>query len=350
MRAGWRLTGLLLLLAFMPVSAIAADALIYVTNSAGDSVEAIDPDTNKIVQVISGIEVPHGINFSPDGSRLYVSCESRRALDVIERKSGRIIAEVPLSGRPNNIAVAKDGGRVLVAIAEGEGALDVVDTKSLRRSNSIPMKGRLHNVFVTPDGRYAVAGSIPGKRLTVVDLASEQPLFEIAFEAGVRPMAFEAAADGSTKRIFVQLSNLHGFAVVDFAERKEVARVTLPDQPSGYGIAEGRVGTPSHGIAVSPDGRTLWVDSVFANAVFAYALPELRLLGHVSLPDLRLPGRQPIGAGPDWLSFTPDSKRLFVSDAALKSVSAIDTAAMRLIARIPVGEVPKRSNTLVLGE
>ena len=46
--------------------------------------------------------------------------------------------------------------------------------------------------------------------------------------AGVRPMAIEVNPDGSTKRIFAQLSDLNGFAVVDFAERKEVARIELP--------------------------------------------------------------------------------------------------------------------------
>jgi hypothetical protein len=47
-------------------------------------------------------------------------------------------------------------------------------------------------------------------------------------------MAFEANPDGSTRRIFVQLSGFHGFAVVDFAKRAEVARITLPNQPGGF--------------------------------------------------------------------------------------------------------------------
>jgi YVTN family beta-propeller protein len=252
--------------------------------------------------------VPHGVNFSPDGSRVYVSNEADATLDVVDRRSGGIIAEVPLSGHPNNIAVTKDDGRVLVAINGGAGTLDVIDTAALKLAKSLPMKGRLHNVYVTPDGKFAVAGSIPGKFAAIIDLVTEQPAWEIAFAAGVRPMAFETNPDGSTRRIFVQLSKLNGFAVVDFAARREVARVKLPDQPTGFGVAEGRAGTPSHGIAVAPDGKTLWVDSVFANAVFAYALPDLTVRGHVSLPELRREGQVPISAGPDWIAFTPDSK------------------------------------------
>ena len=89
-------------------------AFIYVTNSAGDTIDVIDPTANTVVQVIHGIELPHGITFSPDGARVYVSNESESLLDVVDRKSGEILRKVPLSGRPNNIAITKDGRRVLV--------------------------------------------------------------------------------------------------------------------------------------------------------------------------------------------------------------------------------------------
>jgi YVTN family beta-propeller protein len=104
----------------------------------------------------------------------------------------------------------------------------------------------------------------------------------------------------------------------------------------------------SHGLGVAPDGKKLWVTSIAANAVFAYSLPDLKLLGHAQLPEIRVAGRQPISSVPNWVTFTPDSKRLYISNAAARSVSVIDTGAIKLIATVPVGEVPKRINTLVL--
>jgi YVTN family beta-propeller protein len=338
-----------LLLALVVLPASANTARVYVTNSAGDSIHVIDPATNKIVQVIKGIEAAHGVTFSPDAKRVYVSNEADSTLDVVDQKSGKIIKKVPLSGRPNNIAVTKDGGRVVVAITE-PGTLDIVDTTALKVSKSIPMNGRLHNTYVTPDGKYAVSGSVRTKFLNVVDLQTEQTAWEIKFEGGVRPMAFEAGPDGSTSRIFVQLSNFHGFAVVDFAARKEVARIKLPGEPNGFGVIEGRAGAgiSSHGIGVAPDGKTLWVNSHLANTVFAYSLPELKLLGHASLPQLKLQGRDAIGAIPDWLTFTPDNKTIYVGNSAFNSVVAIDMKTMKVVATIPVGQVPKRMNTLVM--
>src|SRR5882672_10583972 len=278
----------LVLLAVAAIPALAQSSLIYVTNSAGDSIHVIDPATQKVVQQIKGIEAAHGIDFSPDGKRVYVS-------------------------------------NVIVGIAEEPGALDIVDTASLRLTKSIPVKGRLHNVYVTPDNKYAVTGSIRGKMLTVIDLATDQIAWELKLDEGVRPMTIEAGPDGATRRIYAQLSNLNGFAVIDFAQRKEVARIKLPD--NGFGVAERRMDSPAHGIGVAPDGRTLWVTSISANAVYAYALPELKLLGETALPALRLEGRKPISAVPNWVTFTPDGKLLYITNAAQRSVSVIDTSA-----------------------
>jgi len=332
-----------------PIAAApAAEALIYVTNSAGNTLNVIDPRSNKVVQVIRGIELPHGVNFSPDSERVYVSNEFESVLDVVDRKSGEILRKIPLSGRPNNLAITKDGGRVLVGIKSGPAVVDVIETTSLTLSKSIPVDGSVHNVFVTPDGKYAVSGSIENKAATVIDLGSERVVWEVKFDSGVRPMAFEAKPDGSTSRMFVQLSGLNGFAVVDFARRAEIARIKLPDQPGGFGVAEDRTGTPSHGIGVAPDGKSLWVNSTLANAVFKYSLPELKLVGHADLPEVHPVGHAPTGSVPEWITFTPDSKLIYISNSGASSVSAVDTKTLKLAAVIPVGEVPKRINTLVL--
>ena len=320
---------------------------IYVTNSAGDSVHVVDPATNKVVQEFKGPEAMHGIAFAPDGSRVYVSNEHERTLDVFNRDDGKLIKQVKLSERPNNIAVANDG-RIAVGIARGHGALDIVDPNTLELRATIPVNGRLHNVYVTRDSKYVITGSIPNKIITVIDLDKEQVAWEIKLDKGVRPMAIESNPDGSPKRIFAQLSDLNGFAVVDFAARKEVARITLPKAPEGFETDPGRDTSPSHGIGVSPDGTTLWVTSIPNNSVFVYSLADLSQIGEVALPALRLAGRAPMSSVPNWVTFTPDSKTLYVSNAGMRSVTAIDTASMSVKAVIPVGEVPKRINTLLM--
>ncbi len=323
---------------FIPILACvlplaAASVRIYQTNSAGDAVDVIDPATNRVVMQIKDVEVPHGVAFSPDGTRAYISCEAESTLWSVDTKTGKLIAKAPLTGHPNNIAISKDGGRVFVAIVTQPGAVDVIDTASMKNIKSIAVKGGVHNTYVTPDGKFALAGSIVGKMLTAIDPQTLEIVWEKPFDLGVRPIGFEKNPDGSTRRLFVQLSGYHGFAVVDFRTREEVQRIALPTEPNG-GHTEG--GAPSHGIGVAPDGKTLWVDSSIANAVFIYSLPDLKMIGYVKT-----------GEVPDWITFTPDGKRIYIANSGSNSVSVIDTNARKEIARIPVGEVPKRNGTVV---
>ena len=50
---------------------------IIQTNAAGDNTHVIDPATNKVVGIIEDIEIPHGVTSAPDGSRIYITNESR---------------------------------------------------------------------------------------------------------------------------------------------------------------------------------------------------------------------------------------------------------------------------------
>src|SRR5690349_9038497 len=229
---------------FSAAAARAELVRVYITNSAGDSIHVIDPATNKVVQVIKGIEAAHGIGFATDGSKVYVSNESDSTLDVFDRASGALIKKIALSNHPNNIAVTKNGDRVVVAIAREPGAVDIIDTRTLTLKKTVPVHGRLHNIYVTPDGKYAVMGSIPKKLITVIDLATEEIAWELKLDLGVRPMTIEANEDGSTRRVFVQMSDYNGFAVVDFAKRVEVAKVRLPDPPAEFAMDEGRATSP----------------------------------------------------------------------------------------------------------
>jgi YVTN family beta-propeller protein len=309
---------------------------IVQTNSAGDSVLLIDPATNKVVGEIKDIEANHGAAAAPDGSRLYITNEAESTLDVADAKTLKVVGHVPLTGHPNNLSISKDGTRVYVAIAQAPGAVDVVDTAALTRTKSIPIAGAGHNTFVTPDGRFVVAGSVAGRSLTVIDQATETTAWSMTFDRGVRPMAFEKQPDGSTARMFVQLSDLHGFAVVDFATHKEISRVELPDPP-GAAKSLNVQGSPSHGIGIAPDGRTLWATSKWYHFVAAYSMPDLKPLGIVA-----------VGHHPDWLTFSPDSTYLYVACAGSNSVSVVDVTRIKEVAKIAVGQVPKRNITALL--
>jgi YVTN family beta-propeller protein len=242
-----------------------------------------------------------------------------------------------LSGHPNNLAVGRDGRRVYVGIIQAPGGVDVIDTASLQRVKTVPTQGTIHNPYVTPDGKYVVAGSIVGKTVNVIDAQTEQPAWTLQMDLGVRPMTFSTNPDGSTKWIFVQMSGLNGFAVVDFATHKEIKRINNPDLPPGKAtVPEGS--DPSHGMAVTSDGKTLVVCSRLNNYLYSYSLPDLKVLGGAELG----------GKGAGWVTLTPDGKTAYVANPVTNDVSVVDITSMKEVARIPVGFVPKRNTTAML--
>lgn len=342
-------TSLLILLALGPLSdpAVAQQGFFRTTpgrvqilqsNSAGDNIHVIDPVHNEVVAEIEGVPLPHGVSYQPDGSYYYASNEYDHTLDVIDTETLEVVKQIPLTDGPNNIAITPDGRKLYVAIIRGPGGVDVIDTETLTNVRHIPTVGGVHNVFVTPDGRHVVAGHIGDRTLTVIETATDRPVWSVEFEeGGVRPMEFDVNPDGSTKSIFVEISGWHGFFVVDFESHEVVRRVKNPDMPLSEVDADALQGSPSHGLARTPDGRTLWVASKPHNSVYAY-----------SLPDLELQGRVAVGHHPDWLVVTPDSRYLYAANAGSNDVSVVDRSTLTEIRRIPVGHTPKRAHMVVL--
>lgn len=302
--------------------------VVLQSNAAGDNIHVIDAGSNQVVGVIEDIEVPHGLVIAPGGARIYVTNEARRTLDVVDARTLKVTDRVPLSGRPNNVAAGSDGRWVYVGIREEPGAVDIIDTAALVKAKTIRVQGGIHNVYVTPDGKWAVAGSISGKLINTIDTATNELAWTLPMDAGVRPMAFTA------KDMIVQLSEFHGFAVLDFATRKELRRVTLPDPPGMHKETTGIQGSPSHGLAITPDGKLLWVVSKWYGFIAAYSLPDYKLLKVV-----------PVGHHPEWLTIPPDGKNVYVALAGQDAVAAVDNKTFKVVATIPVGAVPKRNTS-----
>ncbi|HIF38566.1 MAG TPA: hypothetical protein EYQ69_05020 [Gemmatimonadetes bacterium] len=310
---------------------------IIQTNAAGDNVHIIDPTTNEVVEVILGMPIAHGVTSHPDGSRYYFSNEVEHTLDIVSSQTLTVIKQIPLSGRPNNIAITPDGQKIYVAIRDDlKPGVDIIDLTDNQVIKTIHMLGGVHNVFITPDGRHLAAGMIGAETLTVIDTETDEPLWSMHFDGGVRPMAFETNPDNSTKRIFVQISNFHGVYVVDFEQKALIEKLWMPELSISQTDNDALQGSPGHGLAVSPDGTQLWSTSKPNGHVYAWSLPDLNFLGGVA-----------VGHHPDWLTMTPDGRYLYAANAGSNDVSVVDTQTMIEIATIPVGQVPKRNHTVV---
>jgi len=174
--------------------------------------------------------------------------------------------------------------------------------------------------------------------MTVIDTQTNEVAWSLPLSPSPSPMAISANPDGSTKWVFAQVGGeFNGFAVVDFATREEIKRVQNPEIAPEK---QNHFGPPSasHGILVTSDQKTLLVNSRMNSALYAYSLPDLKLLGGVTLS----------GKGQGWLTVTPDNKTAYVANEQSDNVSVVDIKSLKETALIPVGFAPSRNTWVML--
>ena len=321
------LAGLALTLAF-PISLQAQNWRLYVDNSNGEDISVIDLKSLKVVDDFQlGAALPHGLALRPDGKLLFVTVESDHTLRFINTVTGQTTAVIKLSGRPNECAVTPDGRYVAVPIRDGN-SVEIVDVIQKRVVKALPIK-EPHNAVSTASNRYVFVSSMGSDAVNVVDLKTMS--FSEILPAGGRPRPYVISSDGKT--MYVAVANLHGFDIVNIPEKKVLRRVDMPARYSGPPLPR-KFETPdtlTHGLALTPDGKELWVTSLLDNCIYIYDVQTGKFTGHLAT-----------GSGPNWVVFSPDGKYGCVSSTDSDDVSIFNVKERRAVARIKVGKVPKR--------
>ncbi len=298
-------------------------ARLYVTNSLADDITVIDLGTLKVVQDIVVGEQVHGLCADATGRRLFTTIESDHKFKTIDPATGKVVGEVPLDGRPNQCASTPDGHYVGVPIRDGN-RVDIIDTVQQRIVKVLPVTVP-HNCFNTGNNDDMYVSSMEGHEIDRIDLKKME--FAAKIPVGGIPRPYAISSD--EQNLYVALSDFHGFAIANIPERRVTARVELPPAPPS--TCELEPHTPTHGLALTPDGTQLWVTSLGDDRVYIYDVSTRKLLGHT-----------PTGRCPNWITFSPDGRYCCISNSGSNDCSIIDTKTRREVARIKVGKGPKR--------
>jgi DNA-binding beta-propeller fold protein YncE len=107
------------------------------------AIDARDPTKiSKEFQVPA--EGPHGLELDPVTGRLFCACDAG-ILFAIDAASGRILADVSLSGAPDVIFLNSRSGHLYVAIGD-PGVIDVIDVATMRRKEVAPTEEGAHTL------------------------------------------------------------------------------------------------------------------------------------------------------------------------------------------------------------
>jgi DNA-binding beta-propeller fold protein YncE len=264
---------------------------------------AIDLMTEKLVWKVSP---PDGccdrIAITPDGKTIYAPNRggTGRGWLVIDAQTGKTITRIdpPKTVGAHNTVVSADGARVFMSSTRSA-YISVADTKT----NMVVQA-------VGPFGGKELAPVAPGE----ADSSSRT--------GAVRPFT----VNGRGTLLFANVNGLLGYEVGDVRTGKVISR----NEVKNYGWSPERIRgefTPSHGIALSPDEKEVWVTDNPNTALHVFdatVTPNKQKIS-VELPNTVEPGEARVLAGPYWVCFGLDGKYVFSStghviDVATKQI------------------------------
>ncbi len=236
-------------------------------------------------------------------------------------------------------------------VLKTDNALALVDPEGLQVLDRFPCGRNPHEVAAS--GATAYVSNYGEKSLTVVDLSSRRVVRTLDVTPLSRPHGlavaagsvwFTAEASRAVARYEpgedrVAWSMGTGRNVTHMvAVTRDGARVFTADIGSAgvtsIEVASGRMrhlatGRGAEGLALTPDGRELWVTNRADSTLSVVAVAADSVVATL-----------PAGPFPIRVAFTPDGREALVSNAMGNSVGVWEVAARREVTRIPVGRMP----------
>jgi DNA-binding beta-propeller fold protein YncE len=136
----------------------------------GSTVEVIDLQSGRAINIIDlGKPVrPHCAKFGPDGL-LYVSAELAKAIDVIDPRTQKPIAEIPTGQVDSHMfVITPDGSRAYTANVFA-GNVSVLDLHRRSLLSTIPVASEVQRISISPDGRSVYTHDEQKPRIAVID-------------------------------------------------------------------------------------------------------------------------------------------------------------------------------------
>ena len=316
-----------------PVSHAATDRShdrVYTGDQVSNTVSVIDPGTNELLGLIKLGEVPpaalaplykgqslvHGLGFSPDGTRLCVISIGSNAITLIDTATNKVLKSHYVGRSPHEAFFTPDGKEIYVAV-RGEDYVAVLNAETLDEITRVKTNSGPGMILFRPDGKYAYVPSSFTPELCVIDTQTHEVIARVPQASPFSPN-LAVSADG--KQVWFTL--------------KDSGKTQVMDAAPPFAI----LGT----IATGPiTNHVTCVDNAAGH--FAYVTVG-------SLDEVKVYRREPpfeqvatisTGALPHGIWSSPDGALVYIGLENEAKVQAIDTATNKIIASIPIGQLPQ---------
>jgi YVTN family beta-propeller protein len=205
-----------------------------------------------------------------------------------------------------------------------EGSVAIVDPATQKVLGRAPTGEGPHEVVATSDGKLAVvsnygSGQMPGRTLSVIDIASRKELYRVDLTPLSRPHG---------------LFSVDGKVYFTAEGSKAIGRYDPSANRVDWLIGTGQDGT--HMVSMSKDHNMIFTSNIGSGTVSIF-----ERVG--SSQDWRHTVVR-VGQGPEGFDVSPDGKELWAANSGDGTVSIVNIAGKKVVQTFPVGA--KRSNPL----
>lgn len=346
-----------LLSASAHVQAFSATAYVSVCCNAPSTAGVFKASTLTQERTIVTGSGGDGMALSPDGTKLFVTVDQKRELQVIATSTGTILARVPVpisvsGGPPLELVISPDGSHVYVFTPQDilNSHLLAIDTTTYQvtQTSTLPYSGGLGPLLISPDGSklYFEVGYGNGyiQVINAVTLTprTKIPVNVIPTDLAVTPSGLILMTDSNNELLVIDPQSstvINRFSLPNGNQDIPGVLISSPDSTTAYisyaaksilavNIATGAtvfdapISYVPTQFAISPDGSSLYSSNL--SSAGAWSLSEFQISTQKEVTTRRQLG--PISA----LALTGEGQSLYVLNADQSAIASVDVASQKL--------------------
>jgi len=274
---GWSLSpaGRSLPLGDLPLNLAVSKSGRYlaVTNNGQSiqSIQLIDPKTEKVLHNIIIPKSWYGLKFSADDKFLYASGgNDNLILQYVIVNNKLLLKDSIVLGRkwPEKISPAgidiDDNAKMMYVVTKGNNSLYVINIANKSIIQQLELGKEAYTCLLSPDKKELYISSWGGDKVQIYSTQQRKIIDEIA--VGDNPN--ELLLNKKGNYLFVANANDNSVSVIDITSRKtvEILNVALyPDAPSG---------STTNGLALSADEKKLYIANADNNCLAVFDVTE----------------------------------------------------------------------------
>jgi len=266
-----------------------------------------------------------------DAADPYVYVPNRGSADVavIDSRTDRLIARIPVGNVPHQVAISDIAGK-LVASNTADDTISIVDLATLATS-TLRLDHEPEHMELSPDGDLLAVGNIGAGTVSLVSLQDER---EVARVDGLfDPHNLTFSPDGDL--LYIANLGANHVSVIDVASAAIIDEIKVADPPA-LASSEGP-GAEFQGIinvTATPDGRLGFAAHGEGNRLAVIDLRTRELRKSLELGEL------------PWRAYsTADGRLMLVPNNGDRTLSVISTATLEVLATLPSAEDVTGINT-----